>query len=327
MEVTISELQKLGLQALKKYNHSPEDAKAILDVLMYAQLRGNNQGLVKLIGAGYKRHSNAKAPTITKETKLSALINGNLSPGIVVLKLATEIAIKKAKEHGFGIVGTNNTNSSTGALGYYVREVAKAGFIGIATATSPELIAMYGSSQPIFGTNPIAISIPSKKDPLVLDMATAAIPFYGLIEAKTAGRQLPEGLAYDKDGGKTTDPAKALDGAVMAFGGYKGAGLSMMIEVLAGPLVMASFTTVGDAANNWGNLIIAIDPDLLADKESFKKDVSLMIEKVKATRKLPGVDEILVPGERGDQLAKKYTASGKIEIEENLYKEIRKAAN
>ena len=254
------------------------------------------------------------------------MINGNLSPGIVVLKQATELAIKKAKEHGFGIVGTNNTNTSTGAIGYYAKMAANEGLIGIAFAGSPELIAMYGSSQPIFGTNPIAVAIPSKKEPVVLDMATAAIPFYGLVEAKTAGKKIPKGLAYDKEGNETTDPAKALDGAVTAFGGHKGAGLAMMIEVLTGPLVKASFATVGDVANNWGNLILAIDPDLLTDRETFKKEVSLMIEKVKATRKLPGIDEVLIPGERGDKLTKKYISSGKMEIEENLYKEIQKAA-
>ncbi|MCW6160080.1 MAG: Ldh family oxidoreductase [Candidatus Micrarchaeales archaeon] len=326
MEVKIAELRSLGLKALEKYGHTAKDADAILDVLMYAQLRGNNQGLVKLIGSGYQRHPNAKQPVITKETKLSALINGNLSPGIVVLKQATEVAIKKAKEHGFGIVGTNNTNSSTGAIGYYAKMAAKEGFVGIAFAGSPELIAMHGSSQPIFGTNPIAISIPTQSDPIVLDMATASIPFFGLVQAKTAGKPIPEGLAYDKEGNKTTDPAKALEGSVTAFGGHKGAGLAMMIEVLTGPLVKASFSTVGDVANNWGNLVMVIDPELLTDRESFKKEVSLMIEKVKATRKLQGVKEILIPGERGDKLTEKQTASGKIEIEENLYKEIQKAA-
>ncbi|MCL5430008.1 MAG: Ldh family oxidoreductase [Candidatus Marsarchaeota archaeon] len=326
MEVKIKELQKLGLQTLQKYDHSKEDANMILDVLMYAQLRGNNQGLVKLIGNGYRRHPNAKAPSITKDTKLSALINGNLSPGIVVMKMATALAIKKAKEYGFGIVGTNSTNSSTGAIGYYAKEIAKEGFIGMAFAGSPELIAMHGSSQPIFGTNPIAVAVPSKEDPIVLDMATAAIPFFGLVEAKTAGKKIPEGLAYDKEGNRTTDPAKALEGAVMAFGGHKGAGLAMIIEVLTGPLVKASFSTVGDVSNNWGNLILAIDPDLLTDKESFKKEVSTMVEKIKATRRLPGVDEILVPGERGDKLTKKYSTKGSIEIEDNLYNEIKKAA-
>ena len=74
MEVKVSELRELGLKALQKYGHHKEDAEIILDVLMCAQLRGNNQGLVKLIGNGYKRHASAKTPTLIKEAKLSALI-------------------------------------------------------------------------------------------------------------------------------------------------------------------------------------------------------------------------------------------------------------
>jgi LDH2 family malate/lactate/ureidoglycolate dehydrogenase len=91
-----------------------------VQVLMHAQLRDNNQGIVKITSGGLNKHAKASAPVIEKETRLSAVINGNNTAGMLVLHQAMRMAIDRAKEHGFGIVGTNHTPSSTGALGYVV---------------------------------------------------------------------------------------------------------------------------------------------------------------------------------------------------------------
>jgi LDH2 family malate/lactate/ureidoglycolate dehydrogenase len=327
MKIKVSELQKMVEIILKKYNYDPEEIKIIGEVLMYAQLRGNNQGIVKLISKKFAKSENAGEIEMIERTKLSALINGNHNSGMVVMKKAMDKAMEMAKEHGFGIVGTNNTNSSTGAIGYYANEIAKQGLMGFVFAGSPETVNTYGSFQPIFGTNPLAIGMPSDGEPVVLDMATAAMAFYGLIEAATAGKNIPEGIAYDKDGNLTTDPNLALDGAIRPFDkSYKGAGLAMMVEILTGPLVAASFTGVGDTANNWGNLVYVIDPNLLVDTKIFKSQVSQMIEKVKSTKKLPGVEEIFVPGEKGNQLTKKHLDADEIEIEDNLFLKLKEVA-
>jgi len=325
MIVIIKDLEKMVHSALIKQGYNDNEASVVQDMLLYAQLRGNNQGIVKLIGNGIPKNPNAGEIMIEKETKLSARIYGNHNAGAVVLKKAMETAIKKAKEHGFGIVGTNNTNTSTGALGFWAHEIAKEGFIGFVFAGSPETVCMHGSYEPIFGTNPLAIGIPSASDPIVLDMATAAMAYYGLIEAKTAGKKIPSDIAYDKDGKITVDPQEAMNGALRSFDkSYKSAGLALMVEILTGPLVGASFTGIGDTASNWGNLVIVVDPDLLTDKNIFLQNVRELAVKVKSTKKLPGVKEILLPGERGDKLTKEIIASGKIEIEDNLYNELKK---
>lgn len=327
MQITLADLRRLGKKALQKYTYTPVEIKIILEILLYAQLRDNNQGMVKLIGKGYPKHPDAKPLEITKETKLSVLINGRLSPAMVVLKKATELAISKAKKHGFGLVGTNNTNSSTGAIGYFANEIANNDLIGFVFAGSPEIVATYGSYEPIFGTNPLAIAIPCENDPLVLDMATSTMTKFGLIQANTAGKTIPQNTAYDSFGNITTNPKEALLGALMPFDrGIKGAGLSMIVEILTGPLTNASFTGVGNTTENWGNLVLAIDPDLLTDRETFKKNVTKMIKKVKHTKKLSSVKEIFIPGERGNILSNKRLASGKIEIEDNLYEALVNAA-
>ncbi len=323
MIISISDLKTITTKALKHYGYTDEEISVIAEVLLYAQLRGNNQGIVKLIGRGLPRNPNAKPLKIIKDTKLSAVIDGNQTIGMVVMKRAMEMAVTKATEHGFGIVGTHNTSSSTGAIGYYANEIAKQGLLGFAFAGSPETVAMHGSYQPIFGTNPLAIGVPANPEPVVLDMATAAMAYYGLIEAKTAGRSIPEGITYDTEGNPTTDPTAAMDGAIKAFGGHKGAGLAFMVEVLTGPLVGAAFVGIGDSSTNWGNLIIAIDPELLTDRKQFTKNVSAMIKKVKGTKKLPGVNEIYVPGERGNRLRDKRVKENNIDIEENLYAQLK----
>lgn len=325
MKIKVDELKSVTKKALQKYGYNSEETKTILDVLMYAQLRGNNQGVVKLIGNGIPKSSEAGKIKAIKETKLSTLLDGNYNQGMVVLTQAVDTAIKKAKEHGFGIAGTYNTCTSTGALGYYAQKIAKEDLIGFVYAGSPETVCAFGSYQPIFGTNPMAIGVPTDNTPFVLDIATAYMAYFGLVEAKTAGKKIPAGIAYDKDGNMTTDPGEAMEGALLPFDlRYKGSGLSMMVEVLTGPLVRASFTGVGDTAKNWGNLVYAFDPELLTSASEFKTQVSTMIQKVKATKKLPGVEEVLVAGERGDRIYQKAIESGETEIEENLWNELQK---
>lgn len=329
MKVALAELKEISKRAILHYGYTEQEAEVINEVLLYAQLRGNNQGVVKLIGAGIPKASDTGEITLEKETKLSALINGHKNHAMVVINKAVEIAIKKAKEHGVGVVGVNHINTSSGALGYYVKKIAQADLVGLVFAGSWESVAAAGSFERIFGTNPLAIGVPTTTEPLVLDMATAAMPNYGLIEAKTAGKALPEGIAYDEEGNLTTDPAKVLaKGALRTFDkGHKGTGLAMMIQILTGPLVGASFTGIGDVPNNWsGHLVLAIDPEMLNGLEAVQQGVTQMIEKVKGTKKLPNVKEILVPSERGDALTRKVLESGEIEIEDNLFAALKQIA-
>lgn len=324
MQIRVDELKQVTLQVLASSGYPPEEATAILEVLMYAQLRGNNQGVVKLIGAGMPRSNAAQPISIVKDTKLSALVDGGKNTGMVVLSYATDLAIQKAREHGVGIVGTNNTNTSTGAIGYYASRIAQQGCIGLVFAGSAEFMAMYGSYEALLGTNPLAYGIPTAGKPIVFDMATAAIARFGIVEAKTAGRALPEGVAYDAQGNLTTDAAAALGGAIRVFGGYKGAALALLVEILTHPLVSTSPDANG-RKTDWGNLVMAIDPELLADRDTFEQRVSGFVERLKTAHKLDGIDEILVPGERGDRLLEQAESSGMVEIDAALWAALQQA--
>lgn len=325
MQVSLDLLKQTTLTVLARSGYPADEAQTILDVLMYAQLRGNNQGIVKLIGAGMPRDPQAQPISTVRDTKLSALLNGGRNAGMVALKAALDLAITKAREHGIGLVGTNNTNTSTGAIGYYANVAAQAGFIAMVFSGSGEYVAMHGSYEALFGTNPLAIGIPSAGSPIVFDMATSAIARFGIVEAKTAGRAIPGDVAYDANGQLTTDAGAALAGAIRTFGGYKGAGLSFMIELLTHALVDTTLDANGKKTD-WGNLVLVIDPELISDRDTFTARVAVTVAKVKNSRKLPDVEEILVPGERGNQLLNSVLAAGTVEVDDSLWAALQEKA-
>ena len=327
MKVSIEELRSVTRRAIAAQGFGAADTEIVLEIIMYAQLRGNNQNVIKLLGAGLPANRAAGEIRIVKDTKLSALIDGDWNQGMVVLTQATELAVEKAKAHGFGIVGTRRTNSATGAIGYFARRMADAGLIGFVFAGSMELVAMHGSYEAFFGTNPFAIGIPAAGAPIVFDMATAAIAYYGIVLANAEGESIPEGVAYDSEGRLTTDPAAALTGAIKAFGGYKGAALALIVEVLTRPLVGAIRNEDG-TKRDWGNLVFAIDPELLADDlDSFQAGVSDLLARVKNLKQLPGVDEILAPGERGDQYYDRVMSAGAVELDEGIWLQLQAVAD
>ena len=327
MKIAVKELEDLTTRAVRSYGYNDEETQVISDVLLYAQLRGNNQGVVKLIGKGIPVDPGAGEIVVELETPISARINGNRNHAMVVVKKAMNMVVDKAKKSGFGIAGTFNTNTSSGAIGYFASELAKQGLIGFLFGRSPERVAMHGSCEPVFGTNPVAVGIPAEPDQIVLDMSTAAISFYGLLEAETAGRAIPDDVAYNVEGKATTSPQEAIKGAIRSFDrSHKGSGLALIGEILAGPLVGAAFCGLGDSKGNWGHLLFAIDPGILGNRDEFIRNVGDVCRKVKATRRLPDVTEINLPGERGSLLAAERLACGEIEVEDNLLAELRKVA-
>lgn len=326
MRVKIGELRSVTRSAIRAQGFDEDDTAIILEIILYAQLRGNNQNVIKLLGAGMPANPDAGAISVAKETTLSALLDGGWNQGMVVVSRATELAIEKAKAHGFGMVGTQRTNSPTGAIGYYARWMAEEGLIGFVCSGSPELMAMHGSYEPFLGTNPMAVGIPTAESPIVLDMATAAIAWYGIILAQAEGETIPEGVAYGSDGRLTTDPTAALAGAIKAFGGYKGAALALIVEILTRPLVGAIRKEDGKKYD-WGNLVFAIDPKLLTDDlTTFQTGASDLIARVKELAPLPGVDEILAPGERGDRIHEQNLAAGEVELDERVWQDLQAVA-
>ena len=301
-----------------------EATKVIVDTLMFAELRNNNQGIVKLLAGALHPNPSSTDIKVMFESPVSCSLDGGQQIGMVVVKHAMDIAIAKAKVSGICIVGCNNYSSATGALGVWAREIARQDLIGIVMSQCPEMVAPHGSYEPIFGTNPLAIGIPTRGRAQVLDMATSSSAWYGLVTAKEEGLMIPNDVAYDSEGQATTDPAAAMGGALRVFDrSFKGSHLALMVELLAGALTGASMEDK-HASKNWGSLILAIDPKVLGPLEQFQENAEVMCARVSSAKRLPGSENspIYLPGERGDLLEAANLEKGTIDMSQKLYDDL-----
>jgi LDH2 family malate/lactate/ureidoglycolate dehydrogenase len=322
MKIKVNQLREMLTGILSSKNYSKQEAEKIAEVLLYAELSGKNtQGVLKLLGSEPAQDIKPKYPAKTvKETKLSALIDGGGAAGPLSAQIAVDKAIALAKENGFGIVGLNDTFSSVGAIGFYVRKMAQEGLIGVVAASSPRAIAPTGGIEPMFGTNPVAFGFPTEEYPIVFDMAASAITWYGLVRAKALGQKLPDNVAIDNEGNITTDPEAAMAGAILPFDrSYKGSGLAMVVELLAGALTGASF--VFDEGD-WGTVFIAFSPDLLVGTEQFKKNSSELVRKVKAGKTKSG-EPVHIAGYDTEAKIKELLEGGELEIEDAILEQLK----
>lgn len=317
-KVEIPYFKGLITEALTNLGYSTSEADITSETLLYAELRGNNQGIVKLLSGALKPDINASNITIVRETAVSALIDGGRRIGMAVLETASDCAINKTKVSGMAVIGASNYSSPTGAIGFWARKIAKAGYIGIVMSQCSELVAPFGSYEAIFGTNPIAIGIPTKegKLPIILDMATSAAANFSLVIAAREGKNISNDIAYNHYGKSTTDPYEAIHGCIRAFGGIKGSGLALMVELLAGALTGADMIDKKKKGSSWGSLIIAIDPSLLGSTDEFLTRVDIMTNRVKHAKTLEDVSEVFLPGERGDRMETEAIYNGYLSISE-----------
>jgi LDH2 family malate/lactate/ureidoglycolate dehydrogenase len=206
--------------------------------------------------------------------------------------------------------------------------MARKGYIGLAAANSPELVSAAPGAKPVFGTNPLAVGIPTTNDdlntpPFTFDMATSAIALFGVLSSQAKGEPLPEGVAYDVDGNFTTDASAVLQGGSIAtFGGHKGLGLALCVELLAGALsgsaVLGQVTTSKKEARNWGHVFICIQPNLLVG--NYPSKVSSIIETVQASGGSSG--KIRIPGQRSMETAQERRANGTVPIPIKIWESI-----
>jgi L-2-hydroxycarboxylate dehydrogenase (NAD+) len=325
MQISINELKEKIEKTLVENGFNDSDTARIVDYMLWAEMSGiKTQGLAKMTGTETLQNIQPLySPKIERDTHLSQLIDGGANPAPVFTSLATEIAIAKAKEHGFSIVGVRNTFSSNGAQSYYAEKIAKNDLIGFVCSRSPAAAAGFGSINPIFGTNPFSYSFPTNDGPFSFDMATSAMTFYGLVLAKAKNEIIPENMAIDKNGNPTTDPASAMDGAILPFDySYKGSGLAMMVEMFAGPLINGAWVDNKTFKEEWGSLIIAIDPDLLVDVARFKENSTQMVQDIKSAKRGVGVDEIRLPGSRSVQQRLVAEASGFVDVDEVVLRQL-----
>lgn len=318
----ISDVVSICKKVLIGAGMDSDDAQVVINHLLDGELAGHSShGFYRIPGIvnALKNKGERTEISIEKELDNSFLINGGSHQGLVVAYRMVEKMLQKIPLTSIVVAGARNYLGTTGSIGYYTRLIADAGYIGIMMTNSAASIPPHGGLTPIFGTNPISVSIPSNDEPIVVDFASSKWSYGDIALAIKEGRRIPEGVVLDKDGNPSTDPNDA-DYAMLPIGGHKGYALALAIEVLAGPLVGAK---AGESVpGSDGLVLIAINPSTFVAPEIFRTQISTLIDEIKSAKKLNNVDEIYYPGEKSNRTRKINTKLDHIDIIDSIWTDI-----
>jgi len=243
-------------------------------------------------------------PEIIASTPGRVRVDAHNAIGHLGAEAGLRAGIDQATEHFVGVAGVANSNHC-GTLAYFTRQAAQQGLIALAMSTAPITMIYFGGKSRAVGTNPISIAVPRPgAAPVVVDMATSATARGKIILANQLGHEIPEGWAVDVEGRPTTDAAAALEGSVVPFGGAKGSGLAMMVDLLAGAMVAGlTGSDIGDMYEDFhrtqrvSHLFIVLDPDGWVGRDVFADHMRAFVERFDALLPADGVPRLLLPGE------------------------------
>lgn len=324
VEFFAGDLKDYLVEILKRHRTRDADAQLTADMYIGAELSGHgSHGLMRFLriirGIRSGTHCPANRPRVVRKGASTALMDGNRALGVPVAASAMRLAADLAARTGVGCVGVRNSNHF-GRAGFYSALAARRGLIGLALCNTQPAIAPPGGEGPVLGTNPLAIAAPTRGEPLVLDMSAASLPRGRILEAARKGEAIPSGAALDEKGNPTTDPERALAGALLPFGGaaaYKTFGLALMIDILCGPLTGAAFGTrvTGTAETTEpctkGDFFAALDVSRFRDSNEFLDDVETLASMVRRSG-----TAVLLPGEI--ETRRMQSNEGRVRLDDDL---------
>lgn len=308
--VTADRLRSYAAGILSGHGVPADQAAIVADNLVEADLRGVESHGVNLVALYVKRLEDGHMARdcqvrIEEETATTAKLHGGLGLGQVAGQVAIDLAIRKAKEAGVAAIAMRES-THLGALAYFTAQAAEAGCVALAWQNGPPIVPPFGGLSGIFSTNPFSFAVPAGEEyPVVLDMATTAVAGNKITLYRKKNEPIPDWWATDAQGNKTTDPHVASLDHLQWFGGYKGFGIAMMVEVLSGVLTGGPFghqersesPATGKARTAKGYLYITVDIERFCPIEQFKADTDQLIRDIRGCEKAAGVDRIYVPGE------------------------------
>ncbi len=292
---------------LRALDASPAEAEIISDGLMTAAQwwhPGQGQGLEKLFRYKLRLENGGIVPQAAMrwlvDSPAYALLDAAKGFGYVAAQRAMSRAIVKAKRSGIAMVGVRGSNHF-GIAGYHALTAARQGLIGWAMTNAAAEMAPWGSAQVVLGTNPWGIAIPRSRDAaIVLDMALTMSGKGMMRWYEREGRPMPDDWALTPAGEKTTDPAAAMAGPLLPIGAYKGYGLSLFTDVLAGVMTGALFgSDVFQEDTNFdvGHMLVAIDPAALLPAAEVDARLEKLVEQVKSAPPIDATRPVMLPGE------------------------------
>jgi ureidoglycolate dehydrogenase (NAD+) len=309
-------------QALTRAGARPGDANVVADGLIAADLRGVHSHGALRVGIYVDRlragSINPKAELeLVRDSGAVIVADAQAGPGIAMAVRAMDLAIARAQAHGIAAIGVRNSNHC-GMLAHFAMRALPAGAIGIAASNADSQVAPWGARAKFLGTNPLAVAVPAGDEPpIVLDMATSVVAHAKVKGAADRGESIPRDWAVDSAGHPTTDPAQALAGALLPFGGAKGSGISIVIDLLAGmlpggrsgPEIVPLYQRLSEP-QGVGHLFMVLRIDAFGSPEAFARRVDETVRKIRALPPAAGASRAYLPGELEHLRAQEYQARG-----------------
>jgi LDH2 family malate/lactate/ureidoglycolate dehydrogenase len=317
-----SHLRQITAQLAEHVGVSAEDASVFARVLVDADVHGTSTHGVSRLNIYLERISKG---LIDPQARLSVdrargsvlAIDAGNGLGQVQAMKALHLLMPLAKTNGVAAATIRNSQHF-GAVSYYCNYAAEHGMILLAMTNCEPAMSPTGGYEPFFGTNPIAASFPLKDGPPIkVDLATSIVARGNIIAANKKKEPIPAGWALSRTGQPTTDAAEALLGTVQTMAGHKGYALALMVEVLSGVLSGAAIgSNVGsmykdlNRKQDVGHFFCLLDIDAFMNRDNFDDRMAWTVERIKANRLQPGIEEVLVPGERSARAAARNTRDG-----------------
>ncbi|WP_037312697.1 Ldh family oxidoreductase [Ruegeria halocynthiae] len=330
VKLTLDEVRALSLEVLTNSGFGANHAAAIADMLTTCQIDDcQSHGLFRLFMCVQTMQAGKidghAAPVVTPSDNAIVRVDAQGGMSLLAFQEALPVLIEKTRAHGIAAMAINRCFHFS-ALWPEVERLSAAGLAAMAMVPSHSWVAPAGGTRGSLGTNPLAFSWPRRgKDPFTFDFATSAFARGEIELYHRAGKPLPEGVAIDRDGNPTTDPQAALDGAMLTFGGYKGSALSIMIELLAGPLIddltsleSMEFAAGAGGAPYHGEVILAFDPEQFSGGRVVENDA-------RAERLFSDIIDqgARLPSQRRFAARARNTARGYVEIAKPLHDDLR----
>lgn len=294
------------------------DAEIVADCFATADVFGVTTHGISILPSHIERikrggYNLSPSLTVEKQTGAFAVINGDNAIGPVSAKYCLDFAIEKAQESGmYTVFGKNN--NTFGPAFYYSLKAAEKGCIALVTSNSPAQMAPYGSNQKMLGTNPFSAIIPvPNAEPIIIDFATSVVAKSKFKEYANKGLKLPDGWALDVNGQPTNEPEEGMKGLILPMAGFKGYGISMLIDILAGLMSgsaylghVGRFYSEDNSCMNVGFCITVIYPHIVFG-DQFDEIISQYVKELRESKKI-GDGNVVLPGD--DRVAFKNSLLG-----------------
>jgi len=334
--IAVVRLESLATRIFAALGVPESDAVWVGRLLVRANLRGHDShGVIRIpqyVGSIRKGETNPRpALRVLAETPTTAVVDGDLGLGQVVARRATEIALDKAARLGLAAVGTRRSNH-IGRLADYAEMAAERGFVGLVWVNAPTAhsVVPFGGLARRLSTNPLAVAVPGPDGGVAIsvDMATSIVA-EGKVRVKRNRKEpLPTGWAIDPAGRPVTDPEVFYGpprAGLLPVGAHKGTALGLIVEVLGG--ILSGEGAIGERTGpvHNGTFLLLIEVARFLPLVDFTGQVTDLVQWVKSSATVPGVSEVLIPGEPEARSEAHRRAHG-IPVEAETWRQIEEIA-